>query len=177
MFPANGEEGAMSESSDVEVSEPRWLDAEQQEAWLSLIALVTRLPAALDTQLQRDSQLTHFEYFVLAALSDAPDRRLRLATLAQRANASLSRLSHVVTKMERTGLVRREKAPTGRGSDAVLTEEGMDRIVGAAPAHVESVRILVFDGLDAKQVDQLSCLSEAMIDQLDKAIAGGTGRA
>lgn len=80
-------------------SQTKWLTAEQQEAWLTLIALVTRLPAALDTQLQRDSALTHFEYFVLAALSDAPDHKLQLSVLAQRANASLSRLSHVVTKM------------------------------------------------------------------------------
>ena len=76
-------------------SQTKWLTAEQQEAWLTLIALVTRLPAALDTQLQRDSALTHFEYFVLAALSDAPDHKLQLSVLAQRANASLSRLSHV----------------------------------------------------------------------------------
>lgn len=167
----------MSERREAAPSEPRWLDSRQQEAWLSLVSLVTRLPAALDTQLQRDSQLTHFEYFVLAALSETPEGRLRLSTLAQRANASLSRLSHVVTKMERNGLVRREKAATGRGSDAVLTDSGVDAIVAAAPAHVESVRTMIFDGLDPKQVDQLSHLAGAMLDQLDKAIAGGTGKA
>src|SRR3546814_17569028 len=70
-------------------SQTKWLTAEQQEAWLTLIALVTRLPAALDTQIQRDSAHTPFEYFVLAAPSDAPDHKLTLSLLANRANASL----------------------------------------------------------------------------------------
>src|SRR3546814_14499132 len=96
-------------------SQTKWLTAEQQEAVLTLIALVTRLPAALDTQLQRDSALTHFEYFVLAALSDAPDHKLQLSVLAQRANASLSRLSHVITKMEKAGWVKREVIRGSRG--------------------------------------------------------------
>ena len=60
-------------------TETPWLTGAQQEAWRTLVSLVTRLPAALDTQLQRDSELTHFEYFVLAVLSEAPDRRLRLS--------------------------------------------------------------------------------------------------
>lgn len=157
--------------------EPRWLDAQQQKAWLTLIALVTRLPAALDTQLQRDSALTHFEYFVLAALSEETTRRLQLSALALRANASLSRLSHVITKMEKSGWVRRESIPGSRGSDAVLTEEGMAKVVAAAPAHVESVQALVFDGLSPEQVCQLSELSAAMVTQLDKGIAAGTGKA
>lgn len=167
----------MSDRNGDQTTQTRWLDADQQDAWLALIALVTRLPGALDTQLQRDSNLTHFEYFVLAALSESPRRRLQLSTLAHRANASLSRLSHVVTKMERAGWVVREKIAGSRGSHAVLTDEGMARIVEAAPAHVESVRTLIFDGLDPDQVEQLSTLATAMLTQLDTAIAGGTGRA
>ena len=169
----------MSGNDEGTPAEPgtRWLDAEQQEAWLTLIALVTRLPAALDTQLQRDSALTHFEYFVLASLSGEANRRLQLSLLAQRANASLSRLSHVVTKMEKAGWVRRESIRGSRGSDAVLTDEGMAKVVEAAPPHVESVRSLIFDGLSDEQVRQLSELSGAMLTQLDKSIASGTGRA
>ncbi|OYD70629.1 MarR family winged helix-turn-helix transcriptional regulator [Rhodococcus sp. OK302] len=154
-----------------------WLTAEQQEAWLSLISLVTRLPAALDTQLQRDSALTHFEYFVLSALSDAPDRKLQLSALAQRANASLSRLSHVVTKLEKVGWVRREVIPGSRGSNAVLTDEGMATVAEAAPGHVNLVQALIFEGLDNNQVAQLSELSTAMLTQLDKGIEAGLGKA
>ncbi|WP_234552468.1 MarR family winged helix-turn-helix transcriptional regulator [Rhodococcus qingshengii] len=158
-------------------SQTKWLTAEQQEAWLTLIALVTRLPAALDTQLQRDSALTHFEYFVLAALSDAPDHKLQLSVLAQRANASLSRLSHVITKMEKAGWVKREVIRGSRGSNAVLTDEGMAKVVAAAPPHVASVQGLLFEGLDDRQVARLSSLGTAMLTQLDKGIAAGLGKA
>ena len=102
----------------------RWLDDEQQRAWRALISVAMRLPAALDTQLQRDQGLTHFEYYVLSGLSEAPDRRLKLSALAAFANASLSRLSHVVTKLEHAGWVRREAVVGERGSWAVLTDAG-----------------------------------------------------
>ena len=52
--------------------DPRWLDPTQQNAWRALVSVITRLPAALDTQMQRDSDMTHFEYFVLALLSEHP---------------------------------------------------------------------------------------------------------
>ncbi|MDV7244093.1 MULTISPECIES: MarR family winged helix-turn-helix transcriptional regulator [Rhodococcus] len=168
--------GGYDEDSSTQ-TETRWLDTDQQQAWLTLIALVTRLPAALDAQLQRDSALTHFEYFVLASLSGEDNHRLQLSLLAQRANASLSRLSHVITKMEKAGWVRRESIRGSRGSDAVLTDAGMAKVVDAAPPHVESVRALVFDGLSTDQVRQLSELGSAMLTQLDKGIAAGTGRA
>ena len=155
----------------------KWLTTEQQQAWRTLISLVTRLPAALDTQLQRDSALTHFEYFVLSALSEVPDHKLQLSLLAQQANASLSRLSHVVTKMEKAGWVKREVIRGSRGSNAVLTDEGMAKVVAAAPPHVASVQGLLFEGLDDRQVAQLSSLGTAMLTQLDKGIAAGLGKA
>ncbi|MFM1722486.1 MULTISPECIES: MarR family winged helix-turn-helix transcriptional regulator [Rhodococcus] len=154
-----------------------WLTGAQQEAWRTLVSLVTRLPAALDTQLQRDSELTHFEYFVLAVLSEAPGRRLRLSELACQANASLSRLSHVVTRLEKRGWARRETVAGTRGAFAVLTDDGYDKVVEAAPGHVATVQALVFEGLDDTQVAQLSTLGKALVEQLDKGIAAGTGKA
>lgn len=155
----------------------QWLSSEQQAAWRELVTVMTRMPAALDTQLQRDSGLTHFEYFVLSALSEAPERRLQLSVLAARANASLSRLSHVVTKLEKTGWVLRKSIVGARGSLAVLTDAGYDKVVEAAPGHVATVRALLFDGLDDTQVRELLALGTAMVTQLDKGIAGGTGKA
>ncbi|PTR32377.1 DNA-binding MarR family transcriptional regulator [Rhodococcus sp. OK519] len=154
-----------------------WLSGPQQEAWRTLVSLVTRLPAALDTQLQRDSDLSHFEYFVLAVLSEAPDRRLRLSELACQANASLSRLSHVVTRLEKRGWARRETVTGTRGAFAVLTDDGYDKVAEAAPGHVATVQSLVFEGLDERQVMQLSTLGKALLTQLDKGIAAGTGKA
>lgn len=158
-------------------TDTKWLTGAEQEAWRSLVALVTRLPAALDTQLQRDSELTHFEYFVLAVLSESPDRRLRLSELAYQANASLSRLSHVVTRLEKRGWARRESVPGTRGAFAVLTDDGYDKVVAAAPGHVATVQALVFEGLDENQVTQLSTLGKALVEQLDRGIAAGTGKA
>ncbi|EME21816.1 MarR family winged helix-turn-helix transcriptional regulator [Rhodococcus triatomae] len=155
----------------------RWLTDEQQRAWRELVALCTRLPAALDTQLQRDAGISHFEYFVLAVLSEAPKRRLQLNVLATEANASLSRLSHVVTRMEKAGWVRREPVVGGRGSYAVLTPAGHAKVVATAPGHVETVQALVFDGLDDEQVRTLVALGSSMVTQLDRTIAEGTGKA
>lgn len=157
--------------------EPRWLDANQQVAWRMLVSVVNRLPAALDTQSQRDSDLTHFEYFTLALLSEAPEHRLQLSVLAEYANASLSRLSHVVTRLAKRGWVRREPIPGSRGSYAVLTDAGHDKVVEAAPPHVESVQRLVFDGLDDDQVRTLTELGTVLVAQLDKALEEGVGRA
>ncbi|MFY2790009.1 MarR family winged helix-turn-helix transcriptional regulator [Rhodococcus sp. KRD162] len=160
-----------------DTAESRWLTEEQQKAWRSLVALVTRLPAALDTQLQRDSQLTHFDYFVLAVVSEHPQRRIQLRDLAEYANASLSRLSHVVTKLEKAGWIRRESIPGSRGSHAVLTDAGMDKVVASAPGHVATVQALIFDGLTDSEVSDLTTLSSTLLAQLDKAIAAGTGQA
>ncbi|EME65734.1 MULTISPECIES: MarR family winged helix-turn-helix transcriptional regulator [Rhodococcus] len=160
-----------------QIDDTEWLTASQQRAWRKLVALITRLPAALDTQLQRDSALTHFDYSVLAELSEAPGRQLRLSELAQLSNASLSRLSHVVTKLEHAGWVRRQSVPGTRGSFAVLTDAGMTKLVEAAPGHVATVQALVFQGLDDEQVTALTELGTALLGQLDRGIAAGTGKA
>ncbi|MDX5310292.1 MAG: MarR family transcriptional regulator [Rhodococcus sp. (in: high G+C Gram-positive bacteria)] len=160
-----------------QIDDTEWLTASQQRAWRKLVALITRLPAALDTQLQRDSALTHFDYSVLAELSEAPGRRLRLSELAQLSNASLSRLSHVVTKLENAGWVRRQSVPGTRGSYAVLTDAGMTKLVEAAPGHVATVQALVFRGLDDEQVAALTELGTALLGQLDRGIAAGIGKA
>src|SRR3954469_21357461 len=118
-----------------------WLDDEQQAAWVRLIAMVELLPGVLDTQLRREADLTHFEYFLLAMLSEAPERTLRMTPLAVRTNATLPRLSHVVRRLEERGLVRRFPCPDdGRATNAQLTDQGWTAVVAAAPGHVANVR-------------------------------------
>src|SRR3954453_8366569 len=114
--------------------ETRWLTDDERVAWVRLAAVVELLPGVLDSQLRRDADLTHFEYFVLAMLSEAPDRTLRMTSLAQRTNATLPRLSPVVRRLEARDLLRRFPCPDdGRATDARLTDEGWARIVAAAP--------------------------------------------
>src|SRR4051812_38477789 len=147
------------------MDEARWLTDDEQRAWRGFVEVLVKLPAALETQLQRDAGLTHMGYLVLAALSEREDRRLAMSRLAKRASASLSRLSHVVARLESQGLVRRERDPDdGRVQIAVLTDAGFTKIAEAAPGHVETVHNLVFDRLTAAQIRQLGKLCDALLD-------------
>ena len=150
--------------------EPQWLTRDEREAWLRLIALVQLLPGALETQLRTESGLTHFEYFVLAMLSEADDRTLRMTWLAQRTNATLPRLSHVVSRLEGRGLVDRFPCPQdGRATNARLTDAGWDVVVTAAPGHVATVRRYVIDALTPQQLEQLREIGDALLAKLDPA--------
>ena len=145
-----------------------WLDDEERAAWLRLIAVVELLPGVLDAQLRTDSGLTHFEYFVLAMLSEAPERTLRMTSLAQRTNATLPRLSHVVNRLEGRGLVERFPCPEDRrATNARLTPSGWDAVVAAAPGHVATVRRSVVDALTPSQVKQLRHIGDALLTRLD----------
>jgi DNA-binding MarR family transcriptional regulator len=152
--------------------EPRWLDADERAAWLKLAGMVTLLPAALDAQLQRDAGLSHFEYMVLAMLSERPSRTARMSELAALANGSLSRLSHVARRLEDQGfLERRACAEDRRATNAVLTDAGYAKVVETAPGHVATVRRLVFDALDPAQRDQLRTIGDRILERVDP---GGT---
>jgi DNA-binding MarR family transcriptional regulator len=146
--------------------QPRWLTDEQQQAWRRFIEVLIRVPAALEAQLQRDAGLTHMGYVVLVSLSEQPDRRLAMSKLAKAVSASLSRLSHVIARLEGQGWVHRERDPQdGRVQIAVLTEDGFTKIKESAPGHVEAVQQLVFDRLSPAQVRQLDKLAETLLDQ------------
>lgn len=146
----------------------QWLEEEQLDAWVKLIAVVELLPGVLDSQLRRDAGLTHFEYFVLAMLSEAPERTLRMAALAQRTNATLPRLSHVVRRLEDRDLVVRSPCPDdGRATNARLTDAGWAEVVSAAPGHVANVRRHVIDALTPEQVTQLTKIADALLKRLD----------
>jgi DNA-binding MarR family transcriptional regulator len=136
------------------------LAGEDLETWAALATVLEWLPSALDAQLQRDADLTHFEYGVLFALASAPDRRLRMSVLAGYANSSLSRLSRAVSRLESRGWVRRVLDPTdGRYTLAVLTDPGVTKVDEATPGHVRTVRRLVLDTLTQPQTRQLREIS------------------
>lgn len=146
----------------------RWLDDEELDAWIRFIAVVELLPGVLDTQLRRDSGLSHFEYLVLAMLSEADDRVLRMTALAARTNATLARLSHVVSRLEARGLVERSACPQdGRATNARLTDAGWAAVEAAAPGHVETVRATVIDALTRRQVHQLGEIAGEILTRLD----------
>jgi DNA-binding MarR family transcriptional regulator len=152
------------------MGDTRWLNDAELDAWIRFIAVVELLPGVLDSQLRRDSGLTHFEYMVLAMLSEAPERTLRMTSLAARTNSTLARLSHVVSRLEARGLVARAAcAEDRRATNARLTDEGWSAIVAAAPGHVETVRRNVLDALTPTQVGQLGEIAGAVLARLDPA--------
>ncbi|ANP52267.1 DNA-binding MarR family transcriptional regulator [Streptomyces griseochromogenes] len=152
----------------MDTHEPRWLNAEERQTWLSLTAMVINLSNALDTQLQRDAGISHFEYQVLATLSEAAERTMRMSDLAILTNGSLSRLSHVVKRLEKQGWVRRTPDPdNGRYTLAILTETGWEKIVATAPGHVEEVRRLVFDPLTQAQQRTLRAIGHRVNQAVD----------
>lgn len=138
----------------------------ERRAWSAVVTLSMRVPSALDSRLQREFGLTHFEYRIMALLHDVPEHRMRLSMLAARGHGSISRLSHVVSKLERVGWVRREAAESGRGIDAVLTEAGQAKVAAATPDYVVAIRRLVLDGLDDPQKAELAVLGERLSGHL-----------
>lgn len=147
---------------------PRWLDEEQQRIWYLFAYALIRLPATLDTQMQRDAGISQFEYMVLSGLSMAPDRTYRMSVLAGYTASTLARLGNVVTRLERQGWVRRTPDPAdGRYTLATLTDEGWDKVVAAAPAHVAEVRRTVFEPLTKAQQRQLGVIAERLLKAAD----------
>jgi DNA-binding MarR family transcriptional regulator len=145
-----------------------WLNQGERAAWVRLAAVLELLPGVLDAQLRRDADLMHFEYFVLAMLSEAPERTLRMSALAAQTNATPPRLSHVVKRLEDRGLVRRAPCPgDARATNATLTDAGWRKVRQAAPGHVANVRANVIDALTIEQVHQLADVTEAILRRLD----------
>jgi DNA-binding MarR family transcriptional regulator len=144
------------------------LNQPELAGWVRLASVLELLPGALDAQLRRDAGLMHFEYFVLAMLSEAPERTLRMSELAAQTNSTSPRLSHVVKRLEDRGLVERFPRPDdARATNARLTAAGWHKVREAAPGHVANVRQIVIDALTPEQVHQLAAIAEAILGRLD----------
>lgn len=160
--------GTLGDMTDDRADNARWLTPDERAAWLAVAALVVKLPNALDAQLQTDQQLSFFEYMVLAALSEQEDRTLQMSDIAAATSASLSRLSHTVTRLERQGFVRRVRAPgPGRRTNAVLTDLGHAKVVTSAPGHVTRVRDLLIDAITAEQLQVLRRVGDQVLARID----------
>ncbi|MEM7340577.1 MAG: MarR family transcriptional regulator [Actinomycetota bacterium] len=137
------------------MADPKWLSKNEIEAWRPLAALALLLPSRLEEPLQSHG-LTFFEYSVLVVLADATDRTAPMSELAHLAGGSLSRTSHSARRLEERGLLQRSRCPTdGRVTLVTLTGDGHERLVAAAPSHVESVRHSIFDALTPDEAAEL----------------------
>jgi len=150
------------------MDDTRWLTPDQLRAWKKFVAVVEVLPGVLDSQLQRDADVTHFEYFTMAMLSEAPERTLRMTSLASATNSSLPRLSHVVSRLEKRGYVDRAPCPEDRrATNATLTEDGWQKVVATAPGHVDTVRENVIEPLTAQDVADLDRIMARVLRTID----------
>ena len=137
-------------------SDPSAFTADELETWSSIATLLEWLPAALDAQMQRDSQISHFEYGILFALSQAKEETLAMKELAGFANSTLSRLSRAVARLEAKDWVTRCPDPDdGRTTIASLTGSGRAAMRAATPEHVAFVRRVVFGSLTPAQARAL----------------------
>ena len=149
-----------------------WLTPDQLESWLTVVRLMMWLPWSIDQQLQRDAKLRMVEYQVLAMLSERPQRTMRMSALAEVTNASLSRLSHLIDRMESKDWVRRQPDPSdGRFTNAVLTDKGYEALASAAPGHVRHIRSLVIDVLTPEQLRRLGRDASRILARIDTSVA------
>lgn len=159
---------ATEESTAAGAQADLWLTPDQLASWLSVARMFTRLPWAIDAQLQRDAGLNMFEYMTMAILSSSPEQTLRMSDLAERISSSLSRLSHLVKRLESRGYVRREADPAdGRFTNAILLPAGLSKLESAAPAHVAYVRQLVIDNLSPEQLRRLGRDADRIVQRID----------
>ena len=155
---------------------PRMNDLES-ETWVALLRVIELLPSALDAQLQRDSNLTHFEFFVLTVLRFAPDGTLRMTELAADTNSSLTRLSHVCKRLEQRELIERLPCPDDkRATNVHLTTAGRRELVRATPKHIALARETVIDALGADRLEAMRDGLRIIGEQLEPRPTASGGR-
>lgn len=148
-------------------AEPTGLSRTERVAVARLRALVELLPVALDRRVHALG-LTAFEYTLLEALAEAPGHRLRLTALARRTNATLPRLSRVVSGLERKGLLDKRPCPAdARATNAILSPRGERTWREAAPVYGAAVKELVLAGLGDRGVEELAAVSLLVLRGID----------
>lgn len=142
-----------------------WLSDRQQVVWRRWLAMWRMVDARIERDMQQYGGMSFAYYLVLAMLSEAPDRQLRMNRLSEIVGFSQSRLSHAVARLEDLGWVRRDQAEGDRrGQIATLTDAGFERLDKVAPLHAETVRATLFDPLTDDQLGELERIFDAVLD-------------
>ncbi|RSM39037.1 MarR family transcriptional regulator [Amycolatopsis balhimycina DSM 5908] len=131
------------------------------DTWMRAQRLVLR---ELDQGLQRACGISKAEFSVLVRLR----RPMRVGELADALDWEKSRVSHLLTRMENRGLVRRiEDGATGRRTGIELTGEGRRTAERATLAHGGNIRRLVLDELTPEQAAGIRSWSEHLIERIE----------
>ena len=152
------------------MSKDQPLAAEEEVLWRALMRIVVALPRELDSDMVRATGLTANEYKTLMALSEVPNRELRMADLANATGLSASRMTRLVDDLQSRGfVVKRASAADGRGNVAKLSPAGFAKLKSAWPAHLASVRRRVFDHIDSAAVPRAAEAMSGVAAQLGDA--------
>jgi DNA-binding MarR family transcriptional regulator len=145
------------------------LSKDELGAWRGFLRVYSSLIHELDSDLLAVNDLPLRSYEVLLLLEDAPERRLRMSDLSRSVLLSPSGVTRLVDRLEREGLVRRQRCPEdGRGYNAVLTDAGAERLHQARTTHLAGVHRLFLDRLSDDDLLQLA-------RYWDKLVPGAAG--
>jgi DNA-binding MarR family transcriptional regulator len=140
------------------------LTAAELAAWRGFLRVHSALAKRLDSQLELAHDLPLTSYEVLITLQAAPDRRLRMAELADRVILSRSGMTRLVDRLARDGLIERDTcASDARGCFAVLTDAGHELLARARPTHLDGVREAFLQHLTPADLEHLAGLWERML--------------
>ncbi|MFI6080242.1 MarR family winged helix-turn-helix transcriptional regulator [Streptomyces sp. NPDC051217] len=146
------------------MADPQWLTEREQRAWQGFLSMQEEVMRRLNRQLLLDSGLSEPEYAILATLSEDAESRLRIFELRDHLRWEKSRLTHLLSRMIKRGLVERHPCMAdSRGAYVTLTVEGREAIQAASPLHVAYVRRSFIDALSPLQLDALATISEAVL--------------
>ncbi len=149
------------------MTEVRWLDDQEQQAWRSLMAMQEGLWEFIERQLRSRCGLSGADFQVLAHLSEATEGRLRSFELARLLHWEKSRLSQHLGRMETRGLVSRERCLADRrGAVVAITSRGRELVEAAAPQHVADVRSVVIDHLSGAELATLTAIGDKVRERL-----------
>ena len=122
------------------------LDQEELGAWRGMLRTHAELTRALDAELTRAHDMPLSSYEVLLFLNDSEEGRMRMSELADSVLLSRSGLTRLVDRLERQGLLRRERCTSdARGLFAEITDEGRGVFARARKTHLDGVRRLFLD--------------------------------
>ncbi|WP_018023648.1 MarR family winged helix-turn-helix transcriptional regulator [Corynebacterium ulceribovis] len=164
--------GQLTENDSRDDAQVPWLNATEQAFWRSVLAATRGVDRAIEMHLLEHSKISSADFSVLVVLSEAPQRSLRMRELCDKLTWDRSRLSHQIGRMEKRGLVEKQRSESdARGIDVAITQLGYDTIVEAAPDHVRIVRELVFDNLEGVNLD----LVRSYVDRVHLAASEDCG--
>jgi DNA-binding MarR family transcriptional regulator len=150
------------------MAQERWLNEDQQRFWRLYVDFHRHLERVLHRELLAESGLSSAEFAVLVPVSETPSEKLRARDLRRELGWDRTRLSHLVTRMEKRGLVRRSAcADDARGSVVELTDEGRRAITDAAPAHTDAVRRYLIDLLGDDEIATMTDVFQRVLEELD----------